>query len=680
MASTRWATWSVRSSTRAAWATSMPDQPAGRRDQRLLDQRGGSQPPSARPSHSATRRRHRISGGLAQRAVGRHRAPGEPAAALEEVGERAGVVGGAGVDRQRQDLRAGLQDHRPVGPAAAVQAGDGPLLDGGQRGGHQVERVVDAEREAGVERGGEPGLVEEHQRRGAGRGPPGGLQHRRRRGRSTACPPRRRPGRAGHADGVEGKAQRHRAGELELERRHPAGDRLEEGPQADERLALDARRPAGARGRPRPRRPGATRRAAPARPAIPHAACGIMPSTGETGGAATARPAAAAGVSSTNATASAASSCGRLPIADASPIGRRTSLMAPPPAVPRCLSKEPPLDRMPSEIATGRRHRQISGPWTPAPPPPPRLRQARAWAAAGGTCPLAVAGARRVAGAAPGGGAGARRRAERRHRPYGGGERRCRGRAGRACSLPTLVPTTVSLTALRVAAPAAVAATAAAVVAGPGRPPASWQWRPARWRRWSSLAPETAEVFVDGSSYGDERRLPLRTPAPLLAGPVELAWRRRWWRRAVGALLLAAGQWAAGALALAAGVPLAVRAPGHSTRWPGGGWCSCPPAWSCTIRSPWPSRSCSGGRTSGPWAAARGATPPPSTSPPAPPGLGPAGADPVRWRRSPWSTRRATDAGAPADAPTTAEAVLVDAGAARGRALAEAPPSRGIRR
>jgi hypothetical protein len=72
-----------------------------------------------------------------------------------------------------------------------------------------------------------------------------------------------------------------------------------------------------------------------------------------------------------------------------------------------------------------------------------------------------------------------------------------------------------------------------------------------------ALAPETAEVFVDGSSYGDERRLPLRTPAPLLAGPVELAWLAVV-APAVGALLLAAGQWVAGGLVLVAGVPLAV--------------------------------------------------------------------------------------------------------------------------
>jgi hypothetical protein len=119
-----------------------------------------------------------------------------------------------------------------------------------------------------------------------------------------------------------------------------------------------------------------------------------------------------------------------------------------------------------------------------------------------------------------------------------------------------LVPSTVSLTVLRVAAPAALAATVAAVVAGTGPTAGIAAVAAAVVVTLVVLAPETAEAFVDGSSYGDERRLPLRTPAPLLAGPAELAWLAVV-APGVGALLLAAGQWAAGALVLAAGVPLA---------------------------------------------------------------------------------------------------------------------------
>lgn len=119
-----------------------------------------------------------------------------------------------------------------------------------------------------------------------------------------------------------------------------------------------------------------------------------------------------------------------------------------------------------------------------------------------------------------------------------------------------LVPSTVSLTVLRVAAPAALAATVAAVVGGTGPTAGIVGVAAGVVVSLVALAPETAEVFVDGSSYGDERRLPLRTPAPLLAGPAELAWLAVV-APGVGALLLAAGQWVAGALVLVAGVPLA---------------------------------------------------------------------------------------------------------------------------
>ncbi len=121
----------------------------------------------------------------------------------------------------------------------------------------------------------------------------------------------------------------------------------------------------------------------------------------------------------------------------------------------------------------------------------------------------------------------------------------------------TLVPSTVSLTALRVAAPAAVVAAVAAIVAdGPstatvmGLVGALVAALPAFW-------PGTGEAFVAGSSYGDERRMPLRVPGPLLAGPLVLAWAVAAAGVAAGPLLLAARQWLVGALALAIGLPAA---------------------------------------------------------------------------------------------------------------------------
>ena len=65
--------------------------------------------------------------------------------------------------------------------------------------------------------------------------------------------------------------------------------------------------------------------------------------------------------------------------------------------------------------------------------------------------------------------------------------------------------------------------------------------------------PVTGEVFVDGSAYGDERRLPLRVPGPLVAGPLELVWALVVAGVATGPLLLAARQWVLGAVAAGRG-------------------------------------------------------------------------------------------------------------------------------
>ncbi|HEY8544671.1 MAG TPA: hypothetical protein VIL36_06475 [Acidimicrobiales bacterium] len=129
--------------------------------------------------------------------------------------------------------------------------------------------------------------------------------------------------------------------------------------------------------------------------------------------------------------------------------------------------------------------------------------------------------------------------------------------------LATLVPRTVTLTVLRILAPAAVAAVAWAVVdAGTGPDTTDAGWRVAGLAAVLVAAvvaffPETGRLFVDGSSYGDEQRFPLRVPAPLLAGPVPLAWLAVAGGVAAGPLLLAAEAWVPGALALAAGLPAA---------------------------------------------------------------------------------------------------------------------------
>jgi hypothetical protein len=126
-----------------------------------------------------------------------------------------------------------------------------------------------------------------------------------------------------------------------------------------------------------------------------------------------------------------------------------------------------------------------------------------------------------------------------------------------AVLVATLVPSTLSLTLVRLGGPAAAVAALGALVATGASAATVVGLVAGLVALLVCLAPETAEVFVDGSSYGDERRMPLRTPAALLAGPAELAWAVVVAGVAAGPLLLAARQWLAGAAALAVGLPLA---------------------------------------------------------------------------------------------------------------------------
>lgn len=65
------------------------------------------------------------------------------------------------------------------------------------------------------------------------------------------------------------------------------------------------------------------------------------------------------------------------------------------------------------------------------------------------------------------------------------------------------------------------------------------------------------DAFIDGSSYGDERRFALRPQAILLAGPIPLVWVAGAAGLVSGPLLLAARQWIAGAIAVVFGAAAA---------------------------------------------------------------------------------------------------------------------------
>jgi hypothetical protein len=121
--------------------------------------------------------------------------------------------------------------------------------------------------------------------------------------------------------------------------------------------------------------------------------------------------------------------------------------------------------------------------------------------------------------------------------------------------LALLAPRPVGLTALRVVAPAAVAAAGlAALDTGDHAALAALTLVPAA----LAFLPETGGWLVNGAAYGYERRHLLRAPGALLVGPVQLTWLALVASLVAGPLLLAAGTWVAGALAVVAGVPVAV--------------------------------------------------------------------------------------------------------------------------
>jgi hypothetical protein len=122
-----------------------------------------------------------------------------------------------------------------------------------------------------------------------------------------------------------------------------------------------------------------------------------------------------------------------------------------------------------------------------------------------------------------------------------------------------LIPRPVTLTAIRIIVPASVLATGwAAVAAGSDAD---------RWTLVAPLlaivatllvlAPKVGELFVDGASYGPERRMPLRPPGVLLLGPIELGWIAAVVGACAGPLLLADQRWMAGLIALLVGWPVA---------------------------------------------------------------------------------------------------------------------------
>lgn len=123
----------------------------------------------------------------------------------------------------------------------------------------------------------------------------------------------------------------------------------------------------------------------------------------------------------------------------------------------------------------------------------------------------------------------------------------------------TLVPSTVSLTLIRVFAPAALfVAGWAAVVAPDGADTAeSVALAITSLAAVVALSAIVGDRFVNGSSYGDERRLPLRPPGVLTLGPIQIAWVLVFAGVITGPLLLGAHVWIAGAVVTVVGFAVA---------------------------------------------------------------------------------------------------------------------------
>lgn len=134
-----------------------------------------------------------------------------------------------------------------------------------------------------------------------------------------------------------------------------------------------------------------------------------------------------------------------------------------------------------------------------------------------------------------------------------------------------LVPRSVSLTVVRMIAPGSLPLAVWAAVASDDAAMAALGVVGALVATALALVgPGVADDFVDGSSYGDEVRIALRVPAPLLV-VVPLTWAITAALVAAGPLLLAAQQWVAGvvatALAIAAVVVIGRRMHALSRRW-----------------------------------------------------------------------------------------------------------------
>lgn len=118
-----------------------------------------------------------------------------------------------------------------------------------------------------------------------------------------------------------------------------------------------------------------------------------------------------------------------------------------------------------------------------------------------------------------------------------------------------LVPSTQSLTVVRIGAPGALALVGLAAVVGDGGFPAARLEGLGYGALLTMVAflPTTGDRMINGSAYGSERRMALRPPAFALLGPVQVTWLVVFAGLVTGPVLLANEWWIAGVIACGVG-------------------------------------------------------------------------------------------------------------------------------
>lgn len=133
-----------------------------------------------------------------------------------------------------------------------------------------------------------------------------------------------------------------------------------------------------------------------------------------------------------------------------------------------------------------------------------------------------------------------------------------------ALLIASMVPRTETLTAVRVVAPSSLIAVGLSIISLLDLDTVDFSLTLAIVSAGAAslfaFRPAVSDAFVDGSSYGDERRFLLKTPGAIMAGPIQLVWLTIAVGAIAGPVLLLAERWILGGIALAVGWPLAYKA------------------------------------------------------------------------------------------------------------------------